>query len=294
MPQPGDTVTVEQGPTSVTSHPLRKVLLTGIDVASDKVTGEIHPRAKRAFVSVWPEGKLTPTGWEYRHILEADAMTFFDGTFSIDLTAAGGLRRWDMVFAGYEDGIFRVGRGAAVPGIGLGKDDSLVTLVGFPDTRYTLQLANSHGDIKGRAPMRPHLFGGWWWGGWWGNNVISFTDAEGRPVPIREGDLIRVIGKEGFTYRVPKFDAEIGATSATITTLPGRAFYSWVNSHSPTDPNNWWGWGGYGQTDGTGVGTIDFSPPWPFQIGARLGAEMQDRGNWVTIFRTLTTPPSAE
>ena len=279
--RPGDTISIEQGAVTETSPHLGDVAITEIHSRLDTVSGVTTPAKRTSFIRVHPNGRPTLTGWVNDPPFERTGKIAGDGSFTLDVSGIGELRRGDYAYAGYVTGVFRVVTDVRVPNLDIRLGQPNFWFNGQEGAAYTLELIDRTGQVISemtetryvKAAAAPAAVGA---PPVSQSSRFSFLRPDGRPIPIRTGHTIRVIGMGGFTLTVPRLQVEFLDTGLAVDTVRNHLF----------EATGWapgFGQGGYGETDATGHGVLAL-PFAPMQAWARINFG----GNWITTERIKT------
>lgn len=283
--RPGDTLTIDQGPASVTSAPLGEVALRHINVTADTVSGQVPARNRDVFVRISPSGFYEPPPPEF----EAYGRAARDGSFTLDLSAQGDINRFDSVVAGYVAGVFRVVRSSAVPGLRAAIGSNTLSLTGYPGKRYMVRLFAPSGRQKAVAAVtvggglaataaNRQIALGRFFGGY---TPFSFVSSSGQPINVRTGDTIQVRGWNSFSCRVPKLVPGFDGDSTFVDTVPNSLVL--LGASSPS-----YGFSTVGMTDANGLFLYSTPPDMlPLAPGDMAFASVRHRGNIFSAQRYL-------
>jgi hypothetical protein len=216
---PGDTLRIAQPSYATVEHVVEKVALVALDPAADTVAGRIS--AGRAEAEIDTITDTLKDGAVQTYDITVGAKP--DGSFSARLRSLKNidLRRNDVVYLGYREGIFHVRLLCPVPGFRVTLNTNEINLRGLIGTSYVASLYGPGGVLKGTSRVTPLEGEGI-------EGFVSFNKPNGKPVRITSGDLITVRGAFGFSARVKRLEVVAVDTAGdvvTVRTIPNAGVY---------------------------------------------------------------------
>ncbi len=266
--QPGDKVHVDIGGTAY-DHQLPRIDLKGIDPAGNRITGRIQPRHDQVLAHV-EQDRLKATGWVKQSFDSDPVTTNADGSFTIDTTSQGNLRRMATVYVGYLEAPFVVGRIELSPGMVLYRDRGTGYLGGINGSQYEARLLGPGGVLR-------DSFVGTVTSSFQTAGVMEFTKGSGVPYVIRTGNQVQLIGAGDYTVTVPPLAASLDAATnvASVKTLANHVVEIYVEHFN--DSGDFIGsYDTFLTTDAAGEATYDLTSTVDITAGDVVEVTIQD------------------